>query len=396
MVLAWRMDGVNGKGEEGIKRLAIGAAGSGPLCRLCSRFYRGAAFRHPDQCTSGDRLYQPLRGEGFWRCEKKATTRSRHKRTAAWRHVSGMAFGQAGAKHGRVPPPLGPNPGCRRSLSQLDREFRFHHGDGGICPDHHGGGCTTRTADHGKANRSRDGSGSGAGGADWRTTQVHAREKAEGSRMGKSRHRTNNHRKAPRSVARNNSGVGEGGHAQPTNKVYCCKIPFLTTGEQHQAALDAGLPARAIYVEGRGAETFETCLASFRNGGTLGLVGGLRVLGTARKVIVERVLALKAKGVVPYDLDSGERDETKLLNDAICKINGGRALGEDPGHAKRIGAKGGSAKGAKAQERRNAIMAEEIVARLWQAKELTGRKTAEILGPPWSESTLRRKYGPKS
>lgn len=170
----------------------------------------------------------------------------------------------------------------------------------------------------------------------------------------------------------------------------------MTAGEQHQAAVTAGIPERNIYVEGRGAETFETCLASFRAGGTLALIGGLRVLGTSRKVIVDRVLALKAKGVIPYDLDTGERDETKLLNAAICKINGGRALGEDPRHARRIGGKGGTAKGVKSQERRNAIMAEAIVGRLWRFPKATGREVAEILSAPWSESTLRRKYGPKN
>ena len=169
----------------------------------------------------------------------------------------------------------------------------------------------------------------------------------------------------------------------------------MTAGEQHQAAMAAGILERNIYVEGRGAETFEACLASFRAGGTLGLVGGLRVLGTARKIIVERVLALKAKGIVPYDLETGERDETKLLNAAICKINGGRALGENSRHAANIGGKGGKAKGVKSQERRNAIMAEAVIGRLWRFKKATGREIVEILGAPWSESTLRRKYGPK-
>lgn len=170
----------------------------------------------------------------------------------------------------------------------------------------------------------------------------------------------------------------------------------MTATEQHQAAVDAGRPLRSIYVEGRGAETFDTCVASFRAGGSLGLVGGLRVLGSSRRQIVSRVDALKAKGIVPYDLLSGETDAFKLLDAAISKINGGRALGEDSRHAARIGGKGGRAKGEKSQERRNAIMAEAIIGRLWRFKKASGREVAEILGAPWSESTLRRKYGPKS
>lgn len=169
----------------------------------------------------------------------------------------------------------------------------------------------------------------------------------------------------------------------------------MTATEQHQAALDYGKHERNIYVEGRGAETFETCLASFRAGGTLGLVGGLRVLGTTRKAIMDRVEALKAKGIAPYDLETGETDGMKLLNAAISKIHGGKALGESSRHAASIGSKGGRAKGIYSQERRNAILAEAIVARLWRAAELTTRRIAEILGPPWSASTLQRKFGPK-
>lgn len=134
-------------------------------------------------------------------------------------------------------------------------------------------------------------------------------------------------------------------------------------------------------------------MASFRGPGTLGLVGGLRVLGTSRMAIVERVRILKAKGIRPYDLETGKTDETELLNDAIAKINGQRALGEDPRRPRRIGSKGGKAKGAAAQARRNAILAEEIVVRLCNAPELSWDRRAEILGEPWSATTLRRKYG---
>jgi len=102
---------------------------------------------------------------------------------------------------------------------------------------------------------------------------------------------------------------------------------------------------RAIYVEGRGAETFDVCVSQFRSGGTLGLVGGLRVLGSSRKTIMDRLRILKAKNIAPYDLDTGCRDEVELLDTALKKILGGRALREDPRRPKRLGAKGGKAKG---------------------------------------------------
>lgn len=110
-------------------------------------------------------------------------------------------------------------------------------------------------------------------------------------------------------------------------------------------------------------------------------------------VIVERVRRLKALGITPYDLETGNTDETELLNDAIQKINGQRALGEDPRRPRRMGARGGRMKGVRSQERRDAIMSDAIVRRLCQATELSWERRAEILGPPWSATTLRRHYG---
>lgn len=178
------------------------------------------------------------------------------------------------------------------------------------------------------------------------------------------------------------------------DKVYCCAIPFCTATQQHQAAVSAGKPERSIYVEGRGNETFDACIGQFRSGGTLGLCGGLRVLGASRQTIVDRVLILKRLNVVPYDLDTGVRDETKLLNDAICKIAGARALKESPAQARRIGSKGGSMKGVAAQERRNAMFREDVVMRLCEHPKLSWDDCAAIMGgAPFSASTLRRRYG---
>ena len=178
------------------------------------------------------------------------------------------------------------------------------------------------------------------------------------------------------------------------DKVYCSPIPFCTVGQQHQAALDAGKSLRSIYVEGRGAETFEICIAQFRNGGRLGLVGGLRVLGGTRNAIMDRLRELKKRKIVPYDLDTGNEDQAELLDAAINKINGAKALKENRGHARRIGRAGGAAKGIAAADRRDAILKEEIVARLCAAPELGWKRKAEILGgKPFSESTIRRLYG---
>lgn len=177
-------------------------------------------------------------------------------------------------------------------------------------------------------------------------------------------------------------------------KIYCCAIPFHNASSQHQAAVDAGKPLRSIYVEGRGSETFDVCIGQFRGPGLLGLSGGLRVLGSSRKSIVDRVMLLKQRGIIPYNLDTGERDETVLLNEAIVKLAGARALKEDPRQARKIGAMGGAAKGVAAQAKRAAMFREDVVIRLCQHPKLTWQDCADILGgAPFSASTLRRKYG---
>lgn len=178
------------------------------------------------------------------------------------------------------------------------------------------------------------------------------------------------------------------------DKVYCCTIPFSSATQQHQAAVGAGKPARSIYIEGRGNETFETCIGQFRGPGTLGLCGGLRVLGTSRKAIMERASVLKARGIVPYDLDTGERDGMKLLDTAIGLLAGAKALRNDPSQPKKIGRKGGLVKGALADARRKDLFREDVVIRLCQHPKLTWQDCADILGgAPFSASTLRRKYG---
>lgn len=101
---------------------------------------------------------------------------------------------------------------------------------------------------------------------------------------------------------------------------------------------------------------------------------------------------MKAKNVRPYDLERGVTDTAELLNDAIAKITGARALREDPRQAKRVGRKGGLAKGVAADAKRNAVMAEDIVQRLCEHSKLTWDDCAAILGKPWSATTLRRKF----
>lgn len=117
-------------------------------------------------------------------------------------------------------------------------------------------------------------------------------------------------------------------------------------------------------------------------------------MGASRVMIVARLRDMKARGVKPFDIVTGQTDEMELLNAAIQKINGQRALGiDDPRRPRRIGRQGGVAKGIAAQRRRDAVMGQDVVRRLCAAPELNWERCAEILGPNFSASTLRRLYG---
>lgn len=116
------------------------------------------------------------------------------------------------------------------------------------------------------------------------------------------------------------------------------------------------------------------------------------MLGSSRVVIVARVRELKARGITCFDLDTGQTDETELLNAAIQKINGQRALGLDPRRPRRMGERGGRAKGVAAQRRRDAILSQDIVRRICAAPELSWKRRAEILGPTFPETTIRRLF----
>ncbi len=186
--------------------------------------------------------------------------------------------------------------------------------------------------------------------------------------------------------------MGQGRNAG-LDKVYCCTIPFLSATQQHTAAVLKGKPEKSIYVEGRTGESFDIMLKQFRDGGTLGLCGGLRVLGGSRKLIIERLRQLKARNIRPYDLDTGCTDIPDMLDSALSRIAGAKQLRNDPRQPKRIGRKGGLAKGEAAQAKRNAIMANEIVRRLCEHPKLNWDDRAGILGDGWSASTLRRRYG---
>lgn len=177
------------------------------------------------------------------------------------------------------------------------------------------------------------------------------------------------------------------------DKIYCANIPRFTAKEQEHIALNTGRPPRDIFIDGRGAENFAACVSAIRGTGTLGLVGGLRILGSSRTAIMGNLRLLKERNILPYNLETGVSDIVELLDEAILKINGQKTMMGDPKRPKKMGRRGGLQKGVRAQEYRTSIINPDIVRRLCACHKLTYDDCSQILGgPPFSASTLRRQF----
>lgn len=180
------------------------------------------------------------------------------------------------------------------------------------------------------------------------------------------------------------------------DKVYCCSVWFSTAQEQKAVALNAGHPKKHIYTEGEHHEDFMTCVRSYRDGGRMGLVGGLYILARNSEMLKVRLEILREHRIVPYDFETKEDDGAKLYSEAMSNILGNKRFKGDKKHHKRISAKGGNAKREKAADKRNAIMQEDIVRRLCAHPKLTWEDRVRIMGgAPFTKATLQRHYGPE-
>jgi hypothetical protein len=176
-------------------------------------------------------------------------------------------------------------------------------------------------------------------------------------------------------------------------KGYAAKIPFSPAEAQEAGLLaeDAKLP---VYVEGRGGESLETCLMTFRaHPGELVVFGGLRVFGGSRDKIMSALRNLKARKIIVVDAMNKERSDThgpEMLDRALRQILGSSKLKGSRKRARTIGAKGGEAKGKRAACKRAEIANPNVIRRICQHQKLSWRDRAAILG--MSAATLRRNY----
>lgn len=181
-------------------------------------------------------------------------------------------------------------------------------------------------------------------------------------------------------------------------KGYVVKIPF-SPAEAQEAGLLAADPKLPVYMEGRGAETLLTCLKAFRNEpGELWVFGGYRAFGGSRAAIMEVIRDIKRRELIVVDKMNNERSDkhdSEMLARALAQIAGSARMKNDRKHVRKIAQKGAATRAANNQAAKERILAADIQKRLGEAPELSWRRKAEILGEPWTASSLFRAYGKK-
>jgi hypothetical protein len=177
--------------------------------------------------------------------------------------------------------------------------------------------------------------------------------------------------------------------AQPTVQVL--RRGLAANLEERDILLERGLEEREVYTNGQGAESFEECLWSFRDRpGELWLVSDLRIFGNSRVAILAVTKDLHERGItLKRIMPVGEiTNPSELIEQALKAISGNRFKYHM--QAQRTGKKGGAAKGFHEKKRRDERVAEEIVRKM--VIELGIRRTAKILGKPFTRQTLDRHY----
>lgn len=166
--------------------------------------------------------------------------------------------------------------------------------------------------------------------------------------------------------------------------------------KQHLPAFRAhSLPDKLIYVDGRGAETLEACITSFRGRpGKLLIAPDLRVFGKSSKAIEATMARLERAKIKVVDIIHPQHETVaEMLGFARNKIAKPRF--RDRRTARRRGATGGLAKGEAARSARAQIDTDSLIRNLVAEHDVIGWPViARICGGKLSPSTLRRHYLP--
>lgn len=169
---------------------------------------------------------------------------------------------------------------------------------------------------------------------------------------------------------------------------------FCATKEQERDLIDYGLTARSIFMDGRGAETLDICLESFRDRpGTLIVAADIRLFGDTRREVAEIMARLERSKIRVIDIShAGDVTVSQLLARANTAIANNHFVG-DRQKARRRGRKGGIGRGTAAAEKRDQTVPKEVVDRIVDCREIPWDIKAYVLGPGFTKATLRRRYG---
>lgn len=163
--------------------------------------------------------------------------------------------------------------------------------------------------------------------------------------------------------------------------------------KEHLAAFRAyGLPDKLIWLEGRGAETLDRCMASFRGRpGRLLVAPDLTVFGASRRDIVG-VMARAERGRIRVVDIIHPQDEAvaEMLQRAANRVCHTRF--RDRRRAKRFGASGGVARGLAQAQKRAEIASDWVIRNIVNDPDISWEKAVEIFDGRISEATMRRRY----
>lgn len=168
---------------------------------------------------------------------------------------------------------------------------------------------------------------------------------------------------------------------------------FAVTKEDAERLRDHGLPDKAIYQAGRGAESLEECLASFRGRvGKLVIARDLRAFGASKRDVAAAMANLeKAKIRVVDILHPGDVTVAEMMQRAGTAISGGRF--RDRRAAKRMGRAGGLGRGMGCKNLREELVPTWLLDRIVDEREIPWHIKVALVAPHFSQSTLRRHYG---
>lgn len=169
---------------------------------------------------------------------------------------------------------------------------------------------------------------------------------------------------------------------------------FCRTKEQEADILAHGVPARAVFMADRGAETLDQCIASFRGRpGTLVISHDLRVFGGTRRQVAEIMAQLESLAIKVTDLTHPQDVAvSQMLHRANVLISGARLSGDRP-RARKQGRAGGRRKGEYAWNKRDELAPRWVIDRIVDHRDIPWAVKKQLLAPHFTQATLRRHYG---